>query len=200
MDHADFFVSEQKVGACNFEQPWESCFTLARGWGYIKGAAPKPLRECVQMLIQTVVRGGNLLLNVGPRPDGGIEENQAERLREIGGWLEAYGESVYGTRGGPIPPEPWGGMTWRENTLYVHILHWFENSVRIPRSSASVLSCTSLTGSDVTMTEGAEWITLRVPPEDRLAMDTILKLQFDDTVGDAYKPLQAGTEVSEAKV
>jgi alpha-L-fucosidase len=187
MDHADFIVSEGKVGKCNFQQPWESCFTLAGAWGYCKGARPRPLRECIQTLIQTVVGGGNLLLNVGPRPDGRIEENQVERLKEIGEWLEAYGESVYGTRGGPIPPDRWGGTTWRENTLYVHILHWLDNTVRIPRGKGTILSCISLTGANVTMVEESDWIVLSVPSEDRLVIDTVLKIELDCEAGKAYE-------------
>ncbi len=194
MNHADFYISEGKVGKYNFAQPWESCFTLAGAWGYCKGATPTPLRECVQMLIQTVVGGGNLLLNVGPRPDGRIEDNQVARLKEIGEWLKAFGESVYSTRGGPIQPDRWGGTTWSNNILYVHILHWFENSIRIPRPSASVLSCISLTGSEVSITEEGEWVTLSVPPEDRQAIDTIIKLEIDDDVGNAYKSMQITTE------
>lgn len=187
MDHADFIVSEQKVGACNFTKPWESCFTIAGAWGYQKNAVPRTLRECIQVLIQTVVGGGNLLLNVGPRPDGTIEENQAERLREIGQWLEAYGESVYGTRGGPVPSERWGGMTWAGNNLYIHILHWHENIVRIPRYQATTKECISLTGRDVTMTEDGECLSLCVPPEDRDALDTVIKITMDQPVDQAYK-------------
>jgi alpha-L-fucosidase len=187
MDHADFTISEGKVGSCNFTQPWESCFTLAGAWGYSKGASPRPLRECIQMLIQTVVSGGNLLLNVGPRPDGSIEDNQVERLKEIGNWLALYGESVYATRGGPIQPQRWGGTTWRENMLYVHILHWRENTIRIPRGNAAILSCKSLTGTDVTLVEEEDFLSLRVPAEDRQAMDTICKIEMDCEVSRAYE-------------
>ncbi len=193
-DHADFYISEGKVGKCNFQQPWESCFTLAGAWGYTKGAIPRPLRECIQMLIQTVVGGGNLLLNVGPRPDGTIEDSQVERLNEIGRWLETYGESVYGTRGGPIQPQRWGGTTWHENILYVHILHWFENTVRIPRSHASILSCISLTGSDVTIVEEPDCILLSVPTEDRLAIDTVLKIELDCEASKAYASSKTKTD------
>ena len=67
----------------------------------------KSLKECIQTLLQVVGGDGNLLLNVGPMPDGRIEPRQAERLAEIGRWLERYGDGVYATRGGPFQPGHW---------------------------------------------------------------------------------------------
>jgi alpha-L-fucosidase len=186
MDHADFLISEGKVGENNFDQPWESCFTLAGAWGYCADAKPRPLRECVQTLVQVVVAGGNLLLNVGPHPDGHIESDQAERLREIGAWLNDYGESIYATRGGPIPSAKWGGTTWRENTLYVHILNWQDNTIRIPRGDAEILNSQSLTSDQVSVGTEDESLAITVPPADRQAMDTIIKIELDRPVNEAY--------------
>ena len=69
-------------------------------------------------------RGANLLLNVGPRPDGTIGPEFTERLLAVGKWLENYGKTVYGTRRGPIPPQPWGVTTQdlRAGHVYLHVL------------------------------------------------------------------------------
>ena len=67
---------------------------------------------------------GNLLLNVGPMPSGEIEARQADRLREMGRWLQVHGESIYGTRGGPWRPGAWGVSTRKGADAYLHVLQW----------------------------------------------------------------------------
>jgi alpha-L-fucosidase len=66
--------------------------------------------------------GANLLLNVGPKPTGEIDDTSAGRLKEIGQWLAAHSETIYGTKGGVIRPQPWGAVTQKGNTHYIHIL------------------------------------------------------------------------------
>ena len=90
------------LGDFDAEHPWELCTTLAGAWGYQANAKVKSLKDCVQMLVKVAGRDGNLLLNVGPKPDGEIDPPQAQRLREIGQWLEKYDKSIYCTRGGPF--------------------------------------------------------------------------------------------------
>ena len=83
------------------------------------------------MLVTCAVRDGNLALNTGPMPDGRIEPRQVERFREIGAWLKKYGESIYGTRGGPWRDAPWGGTTHRGERVFVHVLRWPGDEVRL---------------------------------------------------------------------
>jgi len=82
--------------------------------------------KTVKTLIRTMVRaagfGGNFLLNTGPMPNGKIQPENVDTLMAIGRWLETHGESIYGTRGGPLRPQEWGAMTRKGNTIYVHIL------------------------------------------------------------------------------
>ena len=92
----------------------------------------KSLQECLFTLLKTVGGGGNLLLNVGPMPDGRIEPRQVERLKEIGNWLKKYGESVYGTTGGPYKPTDWLTSTRKGNTIYIHLLNFNKNEVELP--------------------------------------------------------------------
>ena len=68
---------------------------------------------------------GNILLNVGPDKDGVIPEEAVARLMEIGAWMQANGESIYGTRGGPFQPvDDVYGSTYKDNKIFVHILDW----------------------------------------------------------------------------
>ena len=84
--------------------PCSPCVTIAGAWGYQPNLKPKPLRDYLQLLAKVAGRDGNLLLNVGPDANGRMDPPQVQRLREIGGWLAKYGESLYATRGGPFLP------------------------------------------------------------------------------------------------
>jgi alpha-L-fucosidase len=129
-----------------------------------------------------VGRDGNLLLNVGPRPDGQIDLPQAERLREIGAWLRRYGESIYATRGGPFLPSDYGVSTRRDKTIYVHVLKWPEGKLLLPAIPAKIVRASVLTGGEVSLTQTDGGIELFVPLAARKEMDTIIALQLDSPV------------------
>jgi len=106
------------------DRPWELCTILGgKAWGWTPSSANQimTLDSCIQLLVKVVSQDGNLLLNVGPKPDGSIEPAEVQRLKEIGDFLSKYGESVYNTRVG-IYDARWGGTTITDKAIYVHIL------------------------------------------------------------------------------
>ena len=108
-------------------RPFEECrgighsFAFNRAEGYDIYSSRK---ECVQMLIDLVSKGGNLLLDIGPTADGRIPLIMVDRLLAMGRWLEIHGESIYGTTRGVLPPTGWGRSTTKGNYLYLHIFDW----------------------------------------------------------------------------
>jgi alpha-L-fucosidase len=103
-DGGDYDTPEQRIGKFQMDRPWESCMTVSAHNHWAWGGADdgvKSTAACLDMLIRGPGGDGNILLNVGPRPDGVIDPEQAARLKEIGAWLAKNGESIYGTRGGP---------------------------------------------------------------------------------------------------
>lgn len=118
----DFATPEQQVGRFDTKTPWESCITLCTQWAWKPDDILKTKEECIQTLVKTAGGDGNLLLNVGPNPDGTIEKRQADRLLDIGAWLSENGNAIYGTRGGPFPPQKWGVSTQQEGKVYIHML------------------------------------------------------------------------------
>ena len=104
--------------------PLETCLTMNGSWGYNAGDHNfKSTKQCLHYLIGSAGRGANLLLNVGPRPDGTIQPEAVERLLAMGKWLEKNGESIYGTRRGPYSPADWGVSTIKgDKTVYLHVL------------------------------------------------------------------------------
>jgi alpha-L-fucosidase len=98
----DYATPEQKIGKLNMSFPWESCITICNQWAWKPNDAMKPLKQCIATLASTAGGNGNLLLNIGPMPDGRIEARQVKQLRAIGDWLKQNGSSIYGTFGDHI--------------------------------------------------------------------------------------------------
>lgn len=117
----DYDTPEQTIGRMNMVIPWESCITICNQWAWKPNDNMKTLKECVQTLIKTSGGNGNLLLNVGPMMDGRIEARQVERLREMGEWLSKYGNSIYGTKGGPYHYTDVYASTRKGNKIYIHV-------------------------------------------------------------------------------
>ncbi|MCB0185524.1 MAG: alpha-L-fucosidase, partial [Caldilineaceae bacterium] len=173
---ADFDTPEQMIGAYNTTRAWESCITMGDQWAWKPDDKLKSVTECLHTLIRVTGGDGNLLFNVGPMPDGRIEPRQVDRLRAMGDWLRQYGESIYGTRGGPFPPAPWGVTTHTEQQIYLHILEWPTDTIVLPALAQPVLASTTLTGGAVTVAQTADALTVTVPPADRHPIDTIIRL------------------------
>src|SRR5262249_29733209 len=105
--------------------PLETSLTMNQSWGYNSTDKKfKSVAEIVGYVVRAAGNGGNLLLNIGPRPDGTIQPEAADRLRALGDWMSANGTSIYGTRAGPVPPREWGATTRRGDTVFVHVLSW----------------------------------------------------------------------------
>lgn len=130
-------LSGQKV----IDLPLETCETMNGMWGYkISDQNYKSTKTLIHYLVQAAGRNGNLLLNVGPQPDGKFPAQSVERLKQMGEWLNKYGETIYGTRGGLITPRDWGVTTQKGNKLYVHILNLLDSSLYLPLDARMVKS------------------------------------------------------------
>ena len=108
------------------------------GWSYRPDGTTIPYEEVINTLVQSVTGDGNLLLNVGPLPTGEFPADQIVILKRMGQWLNQYGESIYGTRGGPVPNGKWGGTTHSGNKIYVHILNWPEDGSSLVLSAPDI--------------------------------------------------------------
>jgi alpha-L-fucosidase len=179
---ADFRSREgdSAMGDFDNQHPWELCTTITEGaWGYQPNARVKPLAQLLRLLAGAAGRDGNMLLNVGPRPDGQIDPAQADRVREIGQWLNQYGESIYGTRGGPWLPGAYGVSTHHGNLVYIHVLHAPQNSVLVlPTLPAHVVKATVLHGADVAFQQTPQALKLNLPPISQDAIDTVVRLEL----------------------
>ena len=116
--------------------PLETCQTMNGMWGYkIIDQNYKSTETLIRYLVSTSGKGANLLLNVGPQPNGQLPAAALDRLREIGEWTSRYGETIYGTVAGDIPVQEWGVTTRKGNRLFVHIFDHQEKSLTLPLQS-----------------------------------------------------------------
>ncbi|HLO38431.1 MAG TPA: alpha-L-fucosidase, partial [Lacibacter sp.] len=103
--------------------PLETCETMNDSWGYnITDRNYKPSKRLIQYLVKAACYNSNFLLNVGPMPDGTIQQEFVDTLAKMGTWLQQYGTTIYGTRSGNLPPKTWGGFTQKADKLFMHIL------------------------------------------------------------------------------
>jgi len=155
--------------------------TSSRGqwaWGG-KEDGVKSLETCLGMLIRCAGGDGNMLLNVGPMPTGEIAPEQAKLLEEMGAWLAKYGESIYGTRGGPFKPGDYGVSTRKGSTVYLHVLDWAEEPLKLPAIAAKVTGSRVLGGGEAKVRQGIAGLEVSVPEGDRRPLDTIVLLELD---------------------
>lgn len=144
--------------------PLESCQTINEHWGYsITDSNYKSGKELIQMLVRAAGKNANLLLNIGPEPGGALPSLALDRLKTIGEWLNKYGETIYGTRGGIVGPHDWGVSTQRGNKLYIHIMNSMDSSLFIPTGNHKVKSAVVYgTNKRVNFTKTGKGITLNL--------------------------------------
>ncbi len=152
----DFGTPEQEVPATGLPGvDWESCITMNRHWGWNRADTDwKSSETLIRLLIDVASKGGNLLLNVGPRPDGTFPDEAVERLREIGDWMDLNAEAIYGTQAGPFADLPFGRCTMRlgedTTTLFLHVFDWPDDGrLTIPGLGNRVLDAHVLAGAQV---------------------------------------------------
>jgi alpha-L-fucosidase len=176
---ADYYTPEQQLGSYDDQHPWETCMTLGTQWAWKPNDTIKSVSEVVRILANCVGGDGNLLLNVGPMPDGRIEPRQVEVLKGVGDWLRRNGESIYGTRGGPFLPGKYGLSTRNGNAIYLHILKWNDDTVTLPGLPKKVTEATLLTGGEMKFEQTETALRITVSPQYRQSSDTVVKLQLD---------------------
>jgi alpha-L-fucosidase len=168
------FNDQSKIGRL----PLETCETINNSWGYNSSDKKfKSTKQLIDYLVRAAGYNANFLLNIGPRPDGTIQPEFVERLKEIGAWLTKNGESVYGTRGGPIPPRDWGVTTRKGARVYLHLLKLEDDVLALPKfgsvSGAKLLK----DGSAVELVENKLGYMLKIPAAVRDPFDTVVILE-----------------------
>ena len=114
------FNAESIVG----KLPLETCETMNGAWGFnLQDNKYKSTKNLVQYLVKAAGNNANFLLNVGPMPNGKIQPEFVQTLKEMGQWMAKYGETIQGTRGGPVEQKSWGVSTQKDKKVFLHVLN-----------------------------------------------------------------------------
>ena len=159
--------------------PLETCETMNNSWGFnIKDDNYKPVNTLIHYLVNAAGRNANFLLNVGPQPNGIIQEEFRDTLKQIGKWMNKFGESIYGTRGNVMPPQDWGVVTSKENKIFVHILKDSIQPVVITGIKNKIKSCRLMgSGEQVKYDQNKNKVTIRLDGIALVEPDTIIEIE-----------------------
>jgi alpha-L-fucosidase len=185
-DYQDMADRGMPVGG--IEEPWETPQILNNTWGYSKFDQDwKPPAVVIRLLVETVSKGGNYLLNVGPQPDGTMPPAAVAILRRVGAWMQQNGESIYGTTASPLPEYPWGRTTVKGDRVYLHIFDWpVDNVLRVSHLDHSPVKSAHLLirpGDNLAFSRYNGVLLVSLPPHMPDVNDTVVVLQM-------YAPLK----------
>ncbi|TKG93735.1 hypothetical protein EYV94_15945 [Puteibacter caeruleilacunae] len=133
---------------------WETPGTFYHTWGYKSWVKGDPLDiqivNQIKKLSQIAARGGNFLLNIGPKSDGTVLPYEVDVLKGIGAWMKQNGEAIYGTGTTPFRKLPWGECTTKPGKLYLHVFDWpKDGKLQIPGLKNKITKAVLLTDKSV---------------------------------------------------
>jgi alpha-L-fucosidase len=169
------------------EGNWEAIPTTNESYGYSKyDNSHKPASHFIQLLASAASRGGNLLLNIGPKGDGTFDEKDISILNGIGKWMDKNSESIYGTERSPIPFQSWGVATAKNNKIYLHVFSWpkdgklYVGGLKSGVNKAYLLSDPKVNFNTTKINDEDILITLpKVAPD---TVNTVLVLDINDKI------------------
>jgi alpha-L-fucosidase len=159
--------------------PLESCATMAGHWGFgLNDKKFKSTKDIIHFLVKAAGKNGNLLLNVGPMPNGKIQPEFVETLKEVGEWTSKYGETIYGTTGNVIASQDWGTITSNNKELFVHILNTPNLPyIFIPELQGKITSAISFDGKEkIKYKQVEEGVFVYFNTDSKETIDQIIRL------------------------
>jgi len=181
-EHGDFTTPEQTIPSTGIPGvDWEVCMTMNTTWGYSEhDPAWKSPETLIHNLVDIVSKGGNYLLNIGPKGDGSVPQESIASMRAIGRWMATNGEAIHGTTASPFERPTWGRCTKKPGKLYAHVFEWPDNgALHVPTGELSVRRVSLLADPNRTLlkTEKKSGTLIvqvpRKPPDDIVSVIVI---------------------------
>lgn len=149
-EYENYLTQENKVPENALSVPWEACIPMATSWSYVNNDKYKSVRELIHLLVDVAAKGGNLLLNIAPSPEGEWDLDAYDRLKGIGEWMNINSEAIYDTK--PLEPYKIGNVCFtsgKEGTIYA--IYLVDEKEQYPPATVSISSFSPIAGSTITM-------------------------------------------------
>jgi alpha-L-fucosidase len=170
------FSDESRVG----QLPLETCETMNNSWGFnLQDKQYKSSRDLIRYLVKAAGYNSNFLLNVGPMPNGKIQPEFIDTLAIIGEWIKNFGETIYGTRQGPITPRSWGVTTQKDNRVFIHVVNPETETILLPTLQSKIKGIYLFHNKQrVTFAETKLGTIVTVPRELFSMPDIVMEIEF----------------------
>jgi alpha-L-fucosidase len=183
--YGDFITPEQHIPATGMPGvDWETCMTMNTTWGYSEhDHAWKSDETLIRNLVDVASKGGNYLLNIGPKGDGSVPPESVRSLRAIGAWMKTNGESIYGTRASRFADLPWGRSTTKGATLYFHVFTWpADGRLAVPGLKTRVRTARLLSGGTLQTEITDTGLILRLPSRAPDPVASVIAVELERPV------------------
>jgi alpha-L-fucosidase len=183
-EQGDFTTPEQTIPSTGIEGvDWEVCMTMNTTWGYsAHDEAWKPDETLIRNLVDIVSKGGNYLLNIGPKGDGSIPQESIDAMHAIGKWMATNGEAIYATTASPFEKPAWGRYTAKPGKVYAHVFDWpGDGKLSVPLKNKSVTKAYLLADASqkaLQVQTGSSDITIQLPTEAPDAIASVIAIEY----------------------
>lgn len=181
-EQGDFTTPEQHIPDTGMPGVnWEVCMTMNTTWGYSRhDHAWKSAKKLIRNLVDIASKGGNYLLNIGPKGDGSVPKETIKRMKTIGKWMRINGEAIYGTTASPFPKPAWGRYTKKPSRLYAHVFEWpKDGKLTIPVKKATRAYLLADKENTLTMEQTPDGLILHLPKKAPDPIVSVIAIELE---------------------
>lgn len=188
-NYVDFSVmADNEFPDYKISVPWQTASSMFNEtWGYRswqeRGSVQEKVNEKIESLVKVISRGGNYLLNIGPRGDGSVVEFESEVLKNMGEWIHSNSEAIYASKANPFPHAfPWGDITTKNNNIYLFVKNG-NQSIELSGFSGKIANIEVLSSRAkcrFTQNQKNNSVRINIPDNTRVTPLTVLKVTFKD--------------------
>ena len=153
--------------------------TMNTTWGYSEHDHKwKSNETLIRNLVDIASKGGNYLLNIGPKGDGSVPAESVEAMQAIGAWMKANGESIYGTTASQFGALPWGRSTTKGGKVYLHVFTWpSDGRLIVPGVKTAPRQARLLGGGTLQVSAGSDGLIVQLPAHAPDPIDSVIVLE-----------------------